>query len=202
MGHDEEEIAVLSVAKGNNGFLESLDKMIRVALRVLALLMTLVIFWGVADVAYILYHRLMKAPQFLLTINDIFATFSGFMAVLIAIEIYTNIVIYLKDNFIHVRIVMATALMAIARKVIVLDFSALDSSYLIGIGAVMLATGVTYWLTFRIPRFKFFEKSQSPAEIAAEKAAEEAAEKEEREEEKEAEGIAKKAAKDDADSKA
>ena len=46
------------------------------------------------------------------------ATFGAFMAVLIAIEILINITIYLRDDVIHVKIVMATALMAIARKVL------------------------------------------------------------------------------------
>lgn len=158
MRDEEEKIAILSMARGEGGYLGRLDSLIRGALRVLALIMTLVIFWGVGDVVYILYQRLMESPRFLLTINDIFATFSGFMAVLIAIEIYTNITIYLKDNFIHVRIVMATALMAIARKVIVLDLSVLEPSDLVGIGAVMLSTGVVYWLTYKIPKFKFTER--------------------------------------------
>ncbi len=33
------------------------------------------------------------------------------MAVLIAIEIFHNIVLYLRDDVIHIKVVMATALM-------------------------------------------------------------------------------------------
>ncbi|MGL1835036.1 phosphate-starvation-inducible PsiE family protein [Rhodocyclaceae bacterium SMB388] len=51
--------------------------------------------------------------------------FAAFLAVLIAIEIFANITLYLRDEVIHVKLVIATALMAIARKVIVLDFSEL-----------------------------------------------------------------------------
>jgi len=36
--------------------------------------------------------------------------------------------------------------MAIARKVIVLDFNTVQPEYLYGTGAVLLALGVTYWL--------------------------------------------------------
>ena len=43
------------------------------------------------------------------------------MAVLIAIEIFINIMVYLREDVIHVKIVLATTLMAIARKVIILD---------------------------------------------------------------------------------
>jgi uncharacterized membrane protein (DUF373 family) len=41
---------------------------------------------------------------------------------------------------------MATALMAIARKVIVLDFKALTSDYVYATAAVVLAMSIGYWL--------------------------------------------------------
>jgi uncharacterized membrane protein (DUF373 family) len=60
------------------------------AVKVLAILMTLVIIWGVGDVIYVLYQRLMAPPLYLLNISDVFATFGAFLAVLIGIEIYIN----------------------------------------------------------------------------------------------------------------
>ena len=68
-----------------------LAKSIRLAVRILALLMALVIWWGVADVIYVLYERISSHPFYLLNISDILATFGAFMAVLIAIEIFINI---------------------------------------------------------------------------------------------------------------
>ena len=61
-----------------------LKSSIRYAARVLAVLMVLVIWWGVADVVYVLYSRVSTHPYFLLEISDILATFGAFMAVLIA----------------------------------------------------------------------------------------------------------------------
>jgi uncharacterized membrane protein (DUF373 family) len=123
-----------------------LHLVIRFAIRILAVLMVAVILWGVADVIYIIYERLLQAPFFLLDINDIFYTFGAFMAVLIAVEIFINIRLYLGTNVFPVQLVVATALMAIARKVIVLDFEALTPQYMIGIAATTLALGITYWL--------------------------------------------------------
>jgi uncharacterized membrane protein (DUF373 family) len=100
----------------------------------------------VADVAFVLYEKLLEPPFLLLSLNDIFVVFASFLAVLIAIEIFANITLYLRDDVIHVRLVIATALMAIARKVIVLDFNTVAPEYLYGTGAVLLALGVTYWL--------------------------------------------------------
>lgn len=92
--------------------------------------MVFVILMGVVDVGWALYQKLVSPPTFILTIVDILATFGSFMAVLIAIEIFVNITIYLREDIIHVKIVLATALMAIARKVIILDLEKVDAPYL------------------------------------------------------------------------
>jgi uncharacterized membrane protein (DUF373 family) len=71
------------------------------------------------------------------------------MAVLIAIEMFINIRLYLGTNVLPIQLVIATALMAIARKVIVLDLDRISSDYVFAIAAVVLALGVTHWLTAR-----------------------------------------------------
>ena len=119
---------------------------IRYAVRVLAVLMVLVIWWGVADVVYVLYERISNHPMYLLNISDIFATFGAFMAVLIAIEIFINITSYLRENVIHVKIVLATAFMAVARKVIVLDYKEVGADYVFATAALMLVVALAYWL--------------------------------------------------------
>ena len=124
---------------------------IRMAVRMLALLMAVVIVLGVIDVGWTLYDRLLAAPRFILTISDILATFGAFMAVLIAIEIFQNVILYLRDDVIHVKIVMATALMAIARKVIILDFKELESAYIFAIGVVVVAMSAGYWIVHHVP---------------------------------------------------
>lgn len=58
-----------------------LARSIRYAVRILAVLMVLVIWWGIADVVYVLYERVSSHPYYLLNISDIFATFGAFMAV-------------------------------------------------------------------------------------------------------------------------
>jgi len=127
-------------------FMGFLHKIIRIAVKVLAVLMVLVIVWGIGDVVFVLYQRLMAPPFLLLSISDILATFGAFLAVLIAIEIFVNITLYLKTDVIPVRLVVATALMAISRKVIIFDFAEITPLFIVGTAAVVLALGVTYWL--------------------------------------------------------
>lgn len=70
---------------------------------------------------------------------------------LIAIEIFINITLYLKTDVIPVRLVVATALMAISRKVIIFDFEKITPQYVLGTAAVVLALGITYWFITKKP---------------------------------------------------
>lgn len=126
-----------------------LHRIIRIAVKVLAVLMVMVIVWGIGDVVYVLYQRVTEPPFMLLQISDILATFGAFLAVLIAIEIFINITMYLHTDVIPVRLVIATALMAIARKVIIFDYDQITPHYIYATAAVVLALGVTYWLIAR-----------------------------------------------------
>ena len=123
-----------------------LHRVIRFAVRILAVLMVLVIVWGIGDVLFVLYQRLTEPPFLLLQIDDLLHTFGAFLAVLIAIEIFINIRMYLSTNIIPVRLVIATALMAIARKVIIFDFDQITPPFIYGTAAVVLSLGITYWL--------------------------------------------------------
>ncbi len=139
------------VKKSDDSFLWLLKQTIHFCLKALGLLMIVVIIFGVIDVGWTIYQRLMTAPVFILTIGDVLATFGAFMVVLIAIEIFQNIILYLRDDVIHVNIVLSTALMAIARKVIILDFEELEPMYIFATGVVLLATGVTYYFVHKLP---------------------------------------------------
>lgn len=126
--------------------LKVLHRAIRFAIRILAVLMVVVIFWSVADVVYVIYSKVIIPPYFLLDAEDILETFGAFMLVLIAVEIFINIRLYLGSNVIPVELVIATALMAVARKIIVLDLKIVSAEQIIGLALVTLALGISYWL--------------------------------------------------------
>ncbi|QJR00688.1 phosphate-starvation-inducible PsiE family protein [Halomonas sp. PGE1] len=126
--------------------IQRLHFIIRQAIKVLAVLMVLVIIWGVLDVIYVLYTKFISPPVLLFEVSDIFVIFGAFMVVLIAVEIFINIRLYLGTNILPIRLVVATALMAIARKVIILDIATVTAMEMLAIAAVVLALGVTHWL--------------------------------------------------------
>lgn len=145
-GNDNKHLSECHILDSEIPLISRLQATIRLAVQALAVLMTFVIVWGILDVVYMLYQKLATPPYFLLSIHDILATFGAFMAVLIAIEIFANITMYLKRKMIHVRLVLATAIMAAARKVIVLDFKVIEFEYVWALGAVLLGLGGCYYL--------------------------------------------------------
>jgi uncharacterized membrane protein (DUF373 family) len=142
--HDSAE--GLNINESEEPLIHWLLVVIRFCVRILAVFMTLVIMWSVADVAWVIYQRVMASPVGLLNVNDILASFGAFMVTLIAIEIFLNIVLCLRDDVLHVKLVLATALMAIARKVIVLDYKTTEPEYIWATAAVILALSIGYWL--------------------------------------------------------
>ncbi|MCF8142377.1 MAG: phosphate-starvation-inducible PsiE family protein [Deltaproteobacteria bacterium] len=127
-------------------YIRLLNNVIRWGVKVLALLMLLIILWAIFDVVWVFVKRLRDPPFLVLKVPDILHLFGAILVVLIAIEIFLNITLYLREDVIHVRLVVATALMAIARKVIVFDYKELSPNYIYASGAVILSLGVTYWL--------------------------------------------------------
>ncbi|WPL16344.1 putative membrane protein [Thiorhodovibrio winogradskyi] len=133
----------------DDAMINVLHRIIRLSVRALAIMMVVTIVWGTLEVGYALYSQLFVPAVTELRINDIVVIFGAFLSVLIAIEIFVNITLYLRDDVVHVKLVIATALMAIARKVIVFDFEKLTPMYILATAAVVLALGLIYWLMDR-----------------------------------------------------
>jgi len=142
MKHEHNELPTQDIEP----LMSFLNKLIKIAIRILAVLMVLVIFWGVADVIYVLVQRITTPPIMLLETRDILKIFAAFLAVLIALEIYQNIILYIRTDIVPIKLVIATALMAIARKVIILDFKEVAPMYVFATATVVLSLGITYYL--------------------------------------------------------
>ncbi|WP_079989459.1 phosphate-starvation-inducible PsiE family protein [Candidatus Protochlamydia phocaeensis] len=127
-------------------FINFLQKLLLFGLKILACLMALVIIWSILDVAFILYQKAKETPFLLINIDSLLEAFGGFLVVLIAIEIFLNIILYLRKDMGHLRLVIATALMAIARKIIILDYAHTSAFHMLAMGAIIVALGIAYWL--------------------------------------------------------
>ena len=125
-------------------FIRFLHLTLRAGVKFLALLMVAVIMLSILDVLFTIYDKISHPPYLKLTTNDLLETFGTFLIVLIAIEIFINITLYIRSDVIPVKLVVATALMAISRKVIVFDYHHLDPTYVSSSALVVISLGITY----------------------------------------------------------
>ena len=125
------------------GHLERFKKLLVILITVM---MGVVLVSAVAELGYILFKDLVSPPYFILDISELLEIFGVFMLVLIGIELLETLEIYIRDNVVHVEIVFTVALIAIARKVIILDVKILSSGTLFSIGFIILALSVGYYL--------------------------------------------------------
>lgn len=139
-----------------DAFIRFLHTMIRYGVKALALLMMLIVLWCVIDVVVVIYHELLSRKMTDLGKSEILHVFGSFMIVLIAVEIFINITLYIRNDVIPVKMVVATALMAVARKIIVFDFHDVSAMHVIGTGLLVVALGGSYWLLER--EFKVYSE--------------------------------------------
>jgi uncharacterized membrane protein (DUF373 family) len=93
----------------------------------------------------------MKFPYFILSVNDLLDIFGLFMLVLIGIELLETIMkTYLTQGQPHYEVVLSVAIIAIARKVIILDFKVVGNETLIGIALIILALTAGYYLMKKV----------------------------------------------------
>jgi uncharacterized membrane protein (DUF373 family) len=72
--------------------------------------------------------------------------FGLFLNILIALEIMENITAYLRKHVVQVELVFITALIAGARKIIILDLAKVSGDQLIGLGVAILSLAIGYWI--------------------------------------------------------
>jgi len=121
----------------------------RIVIWALTIMMAFVLLLATIDLAYLIIKDVLHAPSFILDVKDLMDIFGLFLLVLIGIELLESIKTYLVEHLIRVEVVFMVALIAIARKVIILDVASFPSLTLIGIGSILLALAVGYYLIRR-----------------------------------------------------
>jgi len=109
-------------------------------------MMALVVALATIELGWVIVKDILTPPVLLLEINELLDIFGLFLLVLIGLELLDTIKSYLVEHKLHVEIVLVVAMIAIARKVIILDTEKLSALALLGIGAIILALAIGYYL--------------------------------------------------------
>jgi uncharacterized membrane protein (DUF373 family) len=133
-------------------FLKRLGQIEGIVSKVLSIAMIVVILVTVIDLGIVLYRSLFITDSngfFTTTLTEIFGLF---LSVLIALEILENITAYIRKHVVQVELVIATALTAVGRKLIILDLEKVSGVSLIGLAVALLALSIGYLIVRTVHR--------------------------------------------------
>jgi len=112
-------------------------------------LMMLAVLVSTVELAVILYQQLMKPPIYFLNVKEMLEVFGSFLLVLIGLELLESIKAYLEENRVPAKVVLLVALVAVSRKVIILDYNETTPDMFYGMSAIILALSIGYFLVRR-----------------------------------------------------
>jgi len=127
-------------------FIQLLENIVLWCVKVLAVAITFIVAWATSDVIYYIYRAIIDSPTHFFHIDDLIGLLGSFLAVLVVIEVFMNIIFYLRSDAIHLPLVLSTALTAVARKVIIIDYTKQMPFIMIAMAALILSLGITFWL--------------------------------------------------------
>ena len=129
-----------------HGFLKKFEQFVIVSL---ISMMVLVVLLATIELGWIIIKDIITPPIILLEISELLEIFGFFLLVLIGVELLETIKAYLLTKVVHVEIVLEVALIAIARKVIILDLEKYDSLTILGMAGLILAVAGAFYVVRR-----------------------------------------------------
>jgi uncharacterized membrane protein (DUF373 family) len=134
----------------NHRLTAGLDGFERVITIILIVMMAAVVVLATVELGWILIKDVLTPPVFLLEIEELLELFGLFLLVLVGIELLHSVRTYLVHRQVHLQAVLAVALIAIARKIVILDPAKTEQMSLLGIAGIVIALTVAYYLVRRI----------------------------------------------------
>lgn len=139
-----------------------LSKFERFIVLTLLAFMMLAVFVATIEVGVILWQQLMKPPVLLLNVKEMMEVFGFILMVIIGLELLETIKAYLDKHVIHVEVVLLVALVAVARKVIILDYKDVTAQMLFAVAALVISLSAGFFVVRRALDGKPSPRHQQP----------------------------------------
>lgn len=122
------------------------DQMISFAL---LLMMGMVVLSSTFDMAVVLMRDILSPPVFLLSADELLEVFSVFLNVLIALELIETVRLHFTEGTVRADNVILIAMTAMLRKLILLDPKQTSGMMVLGVAAIVLGLGISFYLVKR-----------------------------------------------------
>ena len=118
----------------------------KLMVQLLMMMMAVAIGLATFDLGWTIFRDIVAPPFLLINAEQLLDIFGLCMLVIIGIELLETIMkTYLTKVEPHFEVVLSVAIIAIARKVIILDLKDIDSFSLFGLAAIIFALTVGYY---------------------------------------------------------
>ena len=132
--------------------LEALKKFEYVINVALILMLALVVLLATIDLGWVILRDMLTPPVILLEVNELLELFGAFLLVLIGVELLGTVKTYMTERTVHVEVILAVGIIAIARKVVILEPKEMDGLMMLGIAAIIFALTSGYYFVKRAAR--------------------------------------------------
>lgn len=126
-----------------------LEKFERLIVLTLMGFMMVAVFLATIEVGVILWQQMLKPPFMLLDVQEMMEVFGFILMVIIGLELLETIKAYLSSHEIHVEIVLLVALVAVARKVIILDYKTMTPEMMLAVAALVISMSAGFFIVRR-----------------------------------------------------
>lgn len=143
--------------------MEKIIKTIETSIIILLIIfMAVVLIFSTLELGVLLFEDIvnrMNKTGSVINVNELVQIFGVFLNVLIGIELFETVKLYLKENVFHGEVILIVGLIAISRKVIILDYSNEDPLTIIAMAFLIAAMTLGYYL---IKKSRANDKDEKP----------------------------------------
>jgi uncharacterized membrane protein (DUF373 family) len=126
-------------------FFKPFEKIVIIALMIF---MAIVLLISTFEVGVIIVKELINPIEnkgIIIDINELVEIFGFFLNVLIGLELFETVKLYLKENVFHGEVILIIALIAISRKVIILDYHSENPLTIIAVALLIGTITIGYY---------------------------------------------------------
>ena len=109
-------------------------------------MMGVVVIFSAIDLGFSIVREILTPPVGMIGVDHLPDVLGLFLWVLIAVELFDSVRMYLREHAVHVETVLSVGMIAIANKVIVTDLKEVSGLSLLGEAAVLAALCGGYFL--------------------------------------------------------
>ncbi|VGO17882.1 hypothetical protein PDESU_06484 [Pontiella desulfatans] len=121
----------------------------RVVVLTLLVFMMIAVFVATVEVGVILWQQLKEPPVMLLNVKEMMEVFGFILMVVIGLELLETIKAYLDKKVVHVEVVLLVAVVAVARKIIILDYYEVSPQMLYAVSALVVSLAAGFFIVRR-----------------------------------------------------